>query len=69
MREGGVHDPPDDIRAAAAAALATLLSVSQVQADQAFGRQWDAPTARRIGNRFYHYPYVYYRKLLGARLT
>lgn len=43
-----------------AAALATLLSVGQAQADQAFGREWGRTYSTMDWNRFYHYPYVYY---------
>jgi hypothetical protein len=44
----------------AAAALVTLFSVSEVQAQQAYGRQWGRTYSTQDWNRFYHYPYVYY---------
>jgi hypothetical protein len=44
----------------AAAAFVALMSVSDAQAQQAFGRQWGRTYATQDWNRFYHYPYVYY---------
>jgi hypothetical protein len=44
----------------AAAALVALISVSDAQAQQAFGRQWGRTYSTQDWNRFYHYPYVYY---------
>jgi hypothetical protein len=44
----------------AAAALVTLFSASEVQAQQAYGRQWGRTYSTQDWNRFYHYPYVYY---------
>lgn len=43
-----------------AAALVVLLSASDAQAQQAFGRQWGRTYTTQDWNRFYHYPYVYY---------
>jgi len=43
-----------------AAAILALISVSQVQAQQAYGRQWGQSYNTQDWNRFYHYPYVYY---------
>ena len=43
-----------------AAALLTVLCVSEVQAQQAFGRQWGRTYSTQDWNRLYHYPYVYY---------
>lgn len=42
------------------AALVAVLSVSDAQAQQAFGRQWGRSYSTQDWNRFYHYPYVYY---------
>ena len=44
----------------AVAAIVVLLSVSDVQAQQAYGRQWGRTYGTQDWNRFYHYPYVYY---------
>jgi len=44
----------------AASAFVALMSVSDAQAQQAFGRQWGRTYATQDWNRFYHYPYVYY---------
>jgi hypothetical protein len=44
----------------AAAALLTVLSGSEAQAQQAYGRQWGHTYSTQDWNRFYHYPYVYY---------
>ena len=43
-----------------AAAVLTLLSVTQAQAQQAFGRQWGHSYSSQDWNRLYHYPYVWY---------
>lgn len=43
-----------------AAAIVALFSVSDAQAQQAFGRQWGRTYSTQDWNRFYHYPYVYY---------
>jgi hypothetical protein len=43
-----------------AAAFSAVFSGTQVQAEQAFGRQWGRTYATQDWNRFYHYPYVYY---------
>ena len=44
-----------------AAALTWTLSVSSdCQAQQAFGRSWNAERPVYDWDRFYHYPYVYY---------
>ena len=43
-----------------AAAIVALITVSEVQAQQAFGRQWGRSYSTQDWNRFYHYPYVYY---------
>lgn len=42
------------------AAAWLVLSDSQAQAQQAFGRQWGRTYSTQDWNRFYHYPYVYY---------
>ncbi len=42
------------------AALITLLGVSDVQAQQAYGRAWGSSYNTQDWNKFYHYPYVYY---------
>jgi hypothetical protein len=42
------------------AALVAVLSASEAQAQQAFGRQWGGQQSTQDWNRFYHYPYVYY---------
>jgi hypothetical protein len=44
----------------AAAALLALFSVTEAQAQQAFGQQWGRTYNTQDWNRFYHYPYVYY---------
>lgn len=41
-------------------AIVALLSVSEAQAQQAYGRQWGRTYSTQDWNRFYHYPYVYY---------
>jgi len=43
-----------------AAVIVALLCISDVQAQQAFGRQWGRTYSTQDWNRFYHYPYVYY---------
>lgn len=43
-----------------AAAILILMGVGDVQAEQAFGRQWGRTYSTQDWNRFYHYPYVYY---------
>ena len=43
-----------------AAAVVAILSASDAQAQQAFGRQWGRTYSTQDWNRFYHYPYVYY---------
>lgn len=43
-----------------AAAILTLLRVSQARAQQAFDRQWGRTYSTQDWNRFYHYPYLYY---------
>jgi len=43
-----------------AAAIAVLISVSDAQAQQAFGRQWGRTYSTQDWNRFYHYPYIFY---------
>ena len=43
-----------------AAAVVALLSPSDAQAQQAYGRQWGRSYNTQDWNRFYHYPYVYY---------
>jgi hypothetical protein len=44
----------------AATVLGVLVSGSQAQAQQAYGRQWGHTYSTQDWNRFYHYPYVYY---------
>ncbi len=43
-----------------AAAVLAVLAVTDVQAQQAFGRQWGRSYSTQDWNRLYHYPYVYY---------
>ena len=43
-----------------AAAVLTVLDVADVQAQQAYGRQWGRGYSTQDWNRFYHYPYVFY---------
>ncbi|MBN2217684.1 MAG: calmodulin-binding protein [Pirellulales bacterium] len=43
-----------------AAAVVALVSASDAQAQQAYGRQWGQSYNTQDWNRFYHYPYVYY---------
>jgi hypothetical protein len=43
-----------------AAAIVALFSVSDVQAQEAYGRQWGRSYNTQDWNRLYHYPYVYY---------
>ena len=43
-----------------ATVLGAILSAGEVQAQQAFGRQWGNTYSTQDWNRFYHYPYVYY---------
>ena len=43
-----------------AAAVLTVIGVSDAQAQQAFGRQWGRSYSTQDWNRLYHYPYVYY---------
>ncbi len=42
------------------AAAWLVMSDSQAQAQQAYGRQWGRTYSTQDWNRFYHYPYVYY---------
>jgi hypothetical protein len=43
-----------------AASVWVLLGVADVQAQEAFGRQWGRTYSSQDWNRLYHYPYVYY---------
>ncbi len=43
-----------------AAAVLAVIGVCEVQAQQAFNRQWSHTYNTQDWNRFYHYPYVYY---------
>jgi hypothetical protein len=43
-----------------AAAIWAIANVDDVQAQQAFGRQWGHAYSAQDWNRMYHYPYVYY---------
>ena len=43
-----------------AAAVLTVFSVADTQAQQAFGRQWGRTYSTQDWNRLYHYPYVWY---------
>ena len=43
-----------------AAAVVALFCVADVQAEQAFGRQWGRTYSTQDWNRLYHYPYVFY---------
>jgi hypothetical protein len=42
------------------AAVASLVCVSEAQAQQAFSRSLGSTYSTQDWNRFYHYPYVYY---------
>ena len=43
-----------------AAAILAVFSVADVQAQQAYGRQWGRTYTTQDWNRLYHYPYVFY---------
>jgi hypothetical protein len=43
-----------------AASVWVLLGAADVQAQEAFGRQWGRTYSSQDWNRLYHYPYVYY---------
>jgi len=43
-----------------AASMASLVGVSEAQAQQAYGQQWAHTYNTQDWNRMYHYPYVYY---------
>ncbi len=43
-----------------AAFVSAVFSVADVQAQQAFDRQWGRTYTTQDWNRMYHYPYVYY---------
>ncbi|MBN2474583.1 MAG: calmodulin-binding protein [Pirellulales bacterium] len=43
-----------------AAAVLTMLSVVEAQAQQAYGRQWGRSYSTQDWNRLYYYPYVFY---------
>ncbi len=43
-----------------AAAVMVVMSVTDAEAQQAYGRQWGASYNTQDWNRLYHYPYVYY---------
>ena len=43
-----------------AAFVLVVFSVADVQAQQAFDRQWGRSYSTQDWNRMYHYPYVYY---------
>lgn len=40
--------------------FAAVLGIGEVQAQQAFGRQWAGSYGIQDWNRLYHYPYVWY---------
>ncbi len=42
------------------AVLSLILCVTDVQAQQAYNRQWGQNYSSQDWNRMYHYPYVYY---------
>jgi hypothetical protein len=42
------------------AVVVSVLSVTDAQAQQAYGRQWGHSYSTQDWNRMYHYPYVYY---------
>jgi len=44
----------------AVATVVMIVGVSDLQAEQAYGRQWGHSYNTQDWNRFYHYPYVYY---------
>ena len=50
-----------------AAVVVSVLSVTDVQAQQAFGRQWGHNYSTQDWNRMYHYPYVYYPQNFWGR--
>ena len=50
-----------------AASFVVLLSTSEAQAQQAFGRQWGRSYSTQDWNRMYHYPYVYYPQNFWGR--
>ena len=41
-------------------AVVAVICVDDVQAEQAFNRQWGQTMNSHDWSRFYHYPYVYY---------
>ena len=50
-----------------AAVVVSVLSVTDVQAQQAFDRQWGHSYSTQDWNRMYHYPYVYYPQNFWGR--
>ncbi|MGD9126482.1 MAG: calmodulin-binding protein [Planctomycetia bacterium] len=44
----------------AVATVVAIFGVSDLQAQEAYGRQWGRSYNTQDWNRFYHYPYVYY---------
>jgi hypothetical protein len=49
------------------AAVASIFTVADVQAQEAFGRQWGHSYSTQDWNRMYHYPYVYYPQNFWGR--
>ena len=43
-----------------AVVVVAVTSVTEAQAQQAYGRQWGQSYSTQDWNRLYHYPYVYY---------
>ncbi len=50
-----------------AALVAFLFSVTNAQAQEAYGRQWAHSYNTQDWNRMYHYPYVYYPQNFWGR--
>ena len=49
------------------AVVVSVLNVTDVQAQQAFDRQWGHSYSTQDWNRMYHYPYVYYPQNFWGR--
>jgi hypothetical protein len=50
-----------------AAVVLSVFTVTDVQAQQAFNRQWGHNYSTQDWNRMYHYPYVYYPQNFWGR--
>lgn len=55
--------------ALSAVLVAFLFSVTDAQAQEAYGRQWAHSYNTQDWNRMYHYPYVYYPQISGEETT